>query len=78
MFSAEQVREMSAEVDRQLGAARGMSIADEKDAIVSTCDRIASDFAGRNPSHFTSDFWRVARGSVASKVQSLCGGSAAD
>ena len=33
MFSAEQVREMSAEVDRQLGAARGMPIADEKDAI---------------------------------------------
>ena len=56
MFSAEQVREMSAEVDRQLGAARGMPIADEKDAIVSSCDRIASDFARRNPSHFTSDF----------------------
>ena len=33
MFSAEQVREMSIEVDRQLGAARGMPIADEKDAI---------------------------------------------
>ena len=33
MFSAEQVREMSAEVDRQLGAARGMPITDEKDAI---------------------------------------------
>ena len=33
MFSAEQVREMSAEVDRQLGAARGMPIADEKDAM---------------------------------------------
>ena len=33
MFSAEQVREMSIEVDRQLMAARGMPIADEKDAI---------------------------------------------
>ena len=33
MFSAEQVREVSAEVDRQLMAARGMPITDEKDAI---------------------------------------------
>ena len=33
MFSAEQVREMSAEVDRQLAAARVMPIADEKDAM---------------------------------------------
>jgi hypothetical protein len=33
MFSAEQVREMSAEVDRQLKAARVMPIADEKDAM---------------------------------------------
>ena len=33
MFSAEQVREMSIEVDRQLGAARGMPIADQRDAI---------------------------------------------
>ena len=33
MFSAEQVREMSIEVDRQLMAARGMSIADRRDAI---------------------------------------------
>ena len=33
MFSAEQVQEMSAEVDRQLGAARGMPIADQRDAI---------------------------------------------
>ncbi|MBC7515628.1 MAG: hypothetical protein H7237_04230 [Alkalinema sp. FL-bin-369] len=33
MFSAEQVRELSIEVDRQLMAARGMPIADEKDAI---------------------------------------------
>lgn len=33
MFSVEQVREMSIEVDRQLMAARGMPIADETDAI---------------------------------------------
>ena len=33
MFSAEQVREMSIEVDRQLMAARGMPIADRRDAI---------------------------------------------
>ena len=33
MFSAEQVWEMSAEVDRQLAAARVMPIADEKDAM---------------------------------------------
>ena len=33
MFSAEQVREMSIEVDRQLAAARVMPIADEKDAM---------------------------------------------
>ena len=33
MFSTEQVREMSAEVDRQLGAAREMPIADQRDAI---------------------------------------------
>ncbi|MBC7516953.1 MAG: hypothetical protein H7237_11105 [Alkalinema sp. FL-bin-369] len=33
IFSAEQVREMSIEVDRQLGAARGMPIADQRDAI---------------------------------------------
>ena len=33
MFSAEQVWEMSAEVDRQLAAARVMPIAHEKDAI---------------------------------------------
>ena len=33
MFSAEQVWEMSAEVDRQLMAARVMPIADEKDAM---------------------------------------------
>ena len=33
MFSAEQVREMSAEIDRQLMAARGMPIADQRDAI---------------------------------------------
>ncbi len=33
MFSAEQVWEMSAEVDRQLAEARMMPIADEKDAM---------------------------------------------
>ena len=33
MFSAEQVRELSIEVDRQLMAARGMPIADRRDAI---------------------------------------------
>jgi hypothetical protein len=33
MFSAEQVREMSAEIDRQLAKARVMPIANEKDAM---------------------------------------------
>jgi hypothetical protein len=33
MFSAEQVREMSIEVDRQLAAVRVMPIADQKDAL---------------------------------------------
>jgi hypothetical protein len=33
MFSTEQVREMSAEVDRQLAAARVMPIADQRDAM---------------------------------------------
>lgn len=33
MFSAEQVRELSIEVDRQLAAAREMPIADQKPAI---------------------------------------------
>lgn len=33
MFSASQVREMSIEVDRQLGVAREMPIVDQKDAI---------------------------------------------
>ena len=33
MFSAEQVWDMSAEVDRQLIAARGMPIADQREAI---------------------------------------------
>ncbi len=33
MLSAEQVREMSAEVDRQLMAAQGMPIVDQQDAI---------------------------------------------